>query len=195
MSDPSDITLLLRRFGDGGGAADELLPLVYDSLQRIARSWLRRERDEHTLQATALVHEAYIRLVGGQELEWQHRSHFFQTASEAMRRVLIDHARKHRSQKRGGGRRRVPLSQLDLAADNDYLEVVALDDALSRLEQEDERAARIVKLRYFAGLEVREVAVALAISERTAAREWAFARARLYELMGYDDTDDSQSSG
>ncbi len=186
MSEPSDVTRLLQEFDQRDDAAEELMPLVYQSLQELARARLRDERGDHTLQATALVHEAWIRIARGRDLGWQERSHFFQTASEAMRRVLIDHARRHTSKKRGQGKRAVPLSRLDLVEERDLDEVLALDEALEQLEQEDARAARIVKLRYFAGLEVKETAEALQISERTVAREWAFARARLFDLMGYE---------
>jgi RNA polymerase sigma factor (TIGR02999 family) len=188
---PSEVTRLLQELGQRADAADELLPLVYENLQSIARARLRTERPGHTLQATALVHEAYVRLVGGQSISWQHRAHFFGVAAEAMRRVLVDHARRHRSQKRGGGRRWVPLADLDLAADNDVEEVLALDDALTALDAEDERAARIVKLRFYAGLSVDQTAEALGISPRTVAREWAFARARLFELLGYEGPPES----
>lgn len=186
MTTPSDVTRLLHELGDRESAQDELLPLVYESLRSIARSRFRKERAGHTLQATALVHEAYVRLVGGQSVPWQHRAHFFGVAAEAMRRVLIEHARAHGSVKRGRDFRALPLAELDLAQENDLDSVVALDEALTALEAEDARAARVVKLRFFAGLSVAETAEALEISERTVAREWEWARARLFELLELD---------
>ena len=186
MTTPSDVTRLLHELGQRDGAEEELLPLVYDSLRAIARSRFRKERADHTLQATALVHEAYVRLVGGDPISWQHRAHFFGIAAEAMRRVLIEHARAHASQRRGDGFRAIPLGELDLAQESDLESVVALDDALTALEDEDDRAARIVKLRFYAGLTVDETAEALEVSPRTVAREWEWARARLFELLGLD---------
>jgi RNA polymerase sigma factor (TIGR02999 family) len=147
---------------------------------------MREERAAHTLQATALVHEAYMRLVGDANISWQSRGHFFRAAAEAMRRILIDHARKRKAQKRGGGRIGLPISVVDLAEDNDPAQVLALDEALKTLEAEDERAAVIVQLRFFAGLSVDETADATGLSRRTVLREWAFARARLFELLATD---------
>lgn len=187
MSEPSDVTRLLQQLGRHDAAAADLLPMVYETLRSIARARLRRERPDHTLQATALVHEAYVRLLGSEPVPWEHRAHFFAVASEAMRRVLIDHARRHRSKKRGGDRAAVPLSVLDLAAPSDLEQTLALDEALTRLEAEDAKAAQVVKLRFFAGLDVEETAAALGVSERTVAREWAFARARLFELLGQSE--------
>jgi RNA polymerase sigma factor (TIGR02999 family) len=189
MPDPSEVTRLLQELGSRHDAAEQLLPLVYDSLQSIARARLRRERPGHTLQATALVHEAYVRLVGSPPASWRDRAHFLGVASEAMRRVLIDHARRHRSHKRGAGRLPVQLEHLDLADPADLEEVMALDEALGVLEREDARAAEVVKLRFFTGLSIEQAAEALGVSARTVAREWAFARARLFELLGYEPLD------
>lgn len=186
MDDSSQVTRLLQEFGQRDGVDEELLPLVYDNLRAIAQARFRHERPEHTLQATALVHEVYARLVGGAPMDWQHRAHFFRVAAEAMRRVLIDHARAKRSEKRGRDYRWVPLANLDLAADVDLDEVLALDEALTKIESEDERAARVVKLRFYGGLTVDEVAEALQISPRTVAREWEYARARLFDLLELD---------
>jgi RNA polymerase sigma factor (TIGR02999 family) len=189
VSDPSAVTRILSEFAVRPNAAEELLPLVYEELQAMAQRRMREERAGHTLQATALVHEVYVRLVAGESPEWESRAHFFRVAAEAMRRVLIDHARRKRSLKRGGDRKAQPLSDIDLAIDEDPEQIIALDEALSRLESEDERAAEIVKLRFFAGMSVEDTARALEISERTVMREWAFARARLQQLLASDEPD------
>ena len=168
---------------------DELLPLVYDHLRKIAQQRMSEERSDHTLQATALVHEAYLRLVGNDELEWDGRGHFFTAAAQAMRRILIEHARAKGRHKRGGGGRRVPLSVVDLAASEDPTEILAVEDALCRLEEQDPRAAHVVQLRFYAGLSVDETAEVLGISPRTVMREWSYARARLVQEIG-DDSDD-----
>jgi len=179
-SDPGDLTRILQ---GGDAAREELLPLVYGELKGLAANRMRGERGEHTLQATALVHEAWMRLAGNQHIEWRDRRHFYGAAAEAMRRVLIDHARKVRSEKRGGDRERVTLGGSEASPDFDADELLALDEALSRLEAEDARAAAVVRLRFFAGLTMPEVALSLEVSERSAHREWAFARARLFELL------------
>jgi len=145
---------------------------------------MRSERTDHTLQATALVHEAYMKLVGDRDVSWQNRAHFFAAAAEAMRRILIDHARKRKSEKRGGGMARVPITVVDLAAESDPDQILALEEALAQLEREDPRAAKIVNLRFYAGLSVEETVEATGLSKRTVMREWAFARARLVELLG-----------
>lgn len=196
VSDARDeVTRILQQIDRRADAAEELLPLVYDHLRAIAQRRMREERAGHTLQATALVHEAFVKLVGGGGAGggadgggadgpgWESRAHFFRVAAEAMRRILIDHARKRKSVKRGGGATPIPLSVVDLAAEHDPAQIMALDEALETLEAEDARAAEVVKLRFFAGLSVEETAEAMGISERTAMREWAFARARLYELL------------
>lgn len=176
-----DITTLLNRDDSASGA--ELLEQVYDQLRRIAQVRMGEERRDHTLQATALVHEAYAKLLGDAELSWESRAHFFNAAAQAMRRILIDHARTKNAIKRGGEQRRVPISLVDLAQQQDPSEILALEEAMRTLEHEDERAAQIVSLRFFAGLSVERTALALGISERTVIREWTFARARLFELM------------
>lgn len=180
------VTRLLAEIPDRGEAASELMPLVYEQLHAIARQRMREERAAHTLQATALVHEAYMRLVGDAEISWQSRGHFFRMAAEAMRRILIDHARKRKAQKRGGGKSGLPISVVDLASVDDPDRVLALDEALTTLEEEDPRAAQIVQLRFFAGLSVDDTAESMGISRRTVMREWAFARARLFELLDAD---------
>ena len=183
---PSEVTRLLQELGHREGAADELLQIVYQRLQSIAQARLRTERPGHTLQPTALVHEAYLRIAGGQSIPWQSRAHFFRVAAEAMRRVLVDHARRVRSEKRGGDRICVPITNVELGAEDGVDEIFALHEALGVLEVEDPRAASIIKLRFYAGLNIDQTAEALEISPRTVARKWAFARARLFELMGYD---------
>ena len=169
---------------DNADALGELLPLVYDELRDLAARRMNKERGHHTLQATALVHEAWMRLAGDKDMAWQGRRHFFGAAAEAMRRVLVDHARKVKADKRGGDRARVTLSLGDLVQDDDPDRVLALDEALGALAEEDARAAEVARLRYFAGLSVQETALALDVSERTVMREWSYARARLAELLG-----------
>ena len=162
---------------------EAILPHVYEELRSIARQRMARERSDHTLQATALVHEAYGRLLGSEERGWDDRGHFFAAAAQAMQRVLVDHARRVSSEKRGGDRMRVtlgaPESPVELEADR----VLALDEALEALAKEDEKAAQVTRLRFLVGLTVEETARALDISERSVAREWSFARARLMNLL------------
>jgi RNA polymerase sigma factor (TIGR02999 family) len=177
------VTRILQSFNDREGAAEELLPLIYEQLRAIAQRRMAGERSDHTLQATALVHEAFVRLIGDREISWESRGQFFGAAAEAMRRILIDHARRRGSAKRGGGQAPRPLSVVDLATEYDPAEILAVDEALTRLEKEDERAADVVRLRFFAGLDVDETAAALGVSQRTVMREWAFARARLFEML------------
>lgn len=187
--DREEVTLLLKRIGeDSEGAREELLALVYGTLRRIAQNRMKWERKEHTLQATELVHEAYLRIAGDlPEQDWQNRGHFYHAASEAMRRILIEYARKKGSQKRGGDFKRVPSSVLDLAAAEDMgEEILALDEAFQRLEEMDPRAGEIVRLRFFAGLSVDETAEELKTSRRTVLREWEFARAWMYSQLQGD---------
>jgi RNA polymerase sigma factor (TIGR02999 family) len=178
----SDVTRILKAIDDGDpGAADELLPLVYRELRRLAAAKLAREQPGQTLQATALVHEAYFRLVdGGQEQTWDSRGHFFAAAAEAMRRILIDAARRKASDKRGGGGHRIGLPDLAQPATGDPLDLLALDEALQRLEEEHPDKARLIKLRFFAGLSLEDAAAATGVSRATAQRNWAFARAWLF---------------
>ncbi|HZL34923.1 MAG TPA: ECF-type sigma factor [Tepidisphaeraceae bacterium] len=184
---PEQITRLLGDAVRGNPlAARELLPLVYDQLKSLARHRMSGERAGHTLQATALVHEAYLKLVGDQELAWPGRGQFFAAAAQAMRRILIDHARANGTEKRGGDRRRVPLSVVDLAQRNQSEEIVALDDAVSRLEEVSADMAAIVRLRFYAGLSVEETAQSLGVSPRTVKRQWAGARAWLFRELEYD---------
>jgi RNA polymerase sigma factor (TIGR02999 family) len=191
MSKPEkiDITRLLSDVTAGDQqAADQLLPLVYDQLRAIARQRMNDERTGHTLQATALVHEVYLRLAGGEEIGWESRAHFYFAAAEAMRRILIEHARSRGRVKRGGGCRRVPINIVDLAAEQNFEKILAVDDALCRLDEQDARAAGVVRLRIFAGLSVEETARAMNLSERTVMRDWSFARAWLYNKLKEDDS-------
>ncbi len=165
-------------------ALERLLPLVYDELRELARRRLQRERPDHTLQATALVHEAYIRLVGWDSRPWSDRAHFYRAAAEAMRRILIEHARGRGRAKRGGDRVRVDLEHANLSTWQDPDELLALDEALRRLKDRDPRAAEIVQLRFFAGLSVEETAKALEVSVRTVHREWKFVKAWLFRALG-----------
>ena len=176
-------TRLLSRIDVSSEAKEEFLGLVYEHLREIARKRLSRERREHTLQPTALVHEAYMRLLGDQQLSWEEKDQFFIAASEAMRRILIDHSRRKNSARRGGGEKPTPMNVLELADDGDPELVAGLDDALTRLEKEDPRAGKVVRLRFYSGLSVEETAEIMRVSPRTVAREWAFARARLFQLL------------
>jgi len=183
MTNPNrDITELLNDSEDP--SSSELLDQVYAQLKRIAQTRMSQERPDHTLQATALVHEAYAKLLGDAELSWKSRAHFFHAAAQAMRRILIDHARSKNAAKRGGDQRRVPLGLIDLAESQDPTQIMALEEAMRTLEGEDPRAAQIVSLRFYAGLSVERTALVLELSERTVVREWMFARARLFELLG-----------
>jgi len=157
-------------------APDELLPLVYDDLRRLAHAYFNRESSDHTLQATALVHEAYLRLVKWENVSWQNRAHFFAVAAEVMRKILIDHARKRNAQKRSGGQRVILDDAISFPDKKDF-DVLKLDDALVALEATDARQAKIVELRFFGGLSIEETAYILDISETTVRREWTFAKA------------------
>ncbi len=180
MTDPhDDLTQMLR----SGADEARLLPLVYEELKVLAKSRMTREREDHTLQATALVHEAYMKLARDEQVEWRERGHFFGAASEAMRRILIDHARRVKSDKRGGGAAQVTLGAADSEIQVDVDQALALGDALDALEREDPRAAEVTRLRFFSGLSVEETAEALGSSVRSVYREWSYARARLFELL------------
>ena len=178
---PSDISQLLREWGDGNRAAlEELLPLVYDELHRQAERYLRRERIGHSLQTTALIHEAYVRLIDQRNVQWQSRTHFFAIAAQMMRRVLIDYARAKHREKRGGDNLRLSLDAADVVAtDENSVDLIALDEALKRLAELDEQQARVVELRYFGGLTLDETAEVLQISRATTARDWEVAKAWL----------------
>lgn len=165
-------------------AAGELLPLVYAELRRLAARHLRGEQQGHTLEPTALVHEAYLKLFGGGPRGWEDRGHFFRAAAAAMRHILIDHARAKRGPKRGGSRGRVPLDLARLAAESDGDEILAVADAISRLELQSPDVAEVVRLRFFAGLSVEDTARALGVSERSVYRDWTYARAWLVRELG-----------
>lgn len=184
MSESGDVTRLLAELaGDGRDAMDHVFPLVYDELHNVARRQLQSERADHTLNATALVHEAYLRLAGAEGIEWCSRAHFFAVAARAMRRILINHAEARNSQKRGGQWRRVELSP-DAAVHRDRdVAMLDLDRALTRLSTLDERQCRIVECRYFAGMSLEETAAGLDISVATVKREWTVARAWLHREL------------
>lgn len=185
MQDPSEITRLLNDAGSGqGDAVERLYPLVYDELRRLAQSQLAGERAGHTLQATALVHEAYLRLVDQTRVEWKNRSHFFAIAAQAIRRILVDYARRRGRKKRGSGAVHVPLDDLmNIPDGGPSTDLVALDDALERLAVENGERARVVEMRFFAGLTAGETAHVLGVSTRTVERHWQFARAWLFRAL------------
>jgi RNA polymerase sigma factor (TIGR02999 family) len=193
MNSPSntsqDITQILREWSDGKREAlDELLPLVYDELRRQAARFLRRERPDHTLQTTALIHEAYLKLVNQRDVDWQSRAHFFAVSAQAMRRILVDYARtkhrdkrtKHRDKRGGDDAVKLPLEEAArVASEETGVDLLALDEALTRLAEIDEQKARIVELRYFSGLSVEETAAVLRVSTKTVERGWTMAKAWL----------------
>lgn len=191
-----EVTRILSSDGGLGRAEmlDRLLPIVYEELRTIAAARLRSENPGHTLQPTALVHEAYLRLMGDEGPAWNNRAHFFYVAGEAMRRILIDHARRRRRLKRGGDRIRVDLDDARLALWPDPDELLAVDEAIRRLEEVDTRATDVVRLRYFVGLTVAETASALDLSERTVMREWSYAKAWLRDALGVS-ADPSREDG
>jgi RNA polymerase sigma factor (TIGR02999 family) len=186
--DSEDVTVLLDRAAVGDReSTDQLLEAVYGQLRRIARQRMQDEKSDHTLQATALVHEAYMRLVrNGEQLQWSSRRHFYVAAAQAMQRILVEHARRKSRLKRGGDRQPVVVNVLDLAKDENLEDVIAIHDAIERLETEDPRAALVTRLRFYTGLSVEETARTMKISERTVMREWAYARAWLREALDPD---------
>ena len=180
MAVTEEITLLLNRISDGDeNAPEKLLLLVYDDLRRLAHAYLSKERSDHTLQATALVHEAYLRLVDWRNASWQNRAHFFSVAAGVMRRVLVDHARRKKAEKRDGFGQKISLDEAVSFAEERELDLVALDDALSDLARIDGRQAKVVELRFFGGLTIEETAEALRVSPATVKNEWTFAKAWL----------------
>ena len=179
----NQVTQLLFRWREGDrDALEELMPLVYDELRRLARHYLSQERSDHTLQSTALVHEAYLRLAGQNPPEWQNRAHFFGIAARIMRQILVEHARSRAADKRGGGVCKVTLEDFDIAHETD-LDVVALDKALNDLSELDAQQGKIVELRFFGGLTIEDTSEVLGISPATVKRDWVTARAWLYRAM------------
>jgi RNA polymerase sigma factor (TIGR02999 family) len=182
----SEVTHILSAIEQGDPhAAEQLLPLVYDELRKLAAQRLAQEKPGQTLQATALVHEAYLRLVDvARAQQWNSRGHFFAAAAEAMRRILVEQARRKKSIKAGGRRQRIQLDEGQLAAPNRVVDLIALDEALDRLAEHDHRKAEVVKLRYFAGMSIQQAAEALGIAESTADADWAYAKAWLRVELG-----------
>ncbi len=180
LSPRQEVTQVLLDWGKGAADAPErLMPLVYDELRRLARQYLQRERSDHTLQATGLVHEAYLRLVDQTSTTWQNRAHFFGVAAHVMRRILVDYARSHRAEKRGGSREKIMFEEELAPAAERTVDLIALDDALNDLDALDPRQSRIVELRFFGGLTNEEIGTVLDISPRTIKREWRLAKAWL----------------
>src|SRR5262245_66160819 len=190
----NDVTRILSEIERGDPkAAEQLLPLVYGELRRLAARKLAHEKPGQTLQATALVHEAYLRLVGAEDPGWDSRGHFFAAAAEAMRRILVENARRKAAAKAGGGRQRVDLDEADAAVEDPFLDLIALDEALTALEAKDKRKADLVRLRYFAGLTVEQAARVLGISASTADNDWAYAKSWLRLAMLGDMADEPES--
>jgi RNA polymerase sigma factor (TIGR02999 family) len=185
-----DVTVLLRAWTDGDPKAlDQLTPIVYDELRRLARRYLRSERRDHSLQTTALVNEAYLRLVDHTRMEWQDRAHFFAVSAQVMRRILVDHARR-RNVKRGRGLRRVSLEEATMIGSERPTDLAALDDALMLLAERDPRKAQVVEMRFFGGLSVEESAEVLGVSPVTVMRDWRTAKAWLYRELSSGTGDD-----
>ena len=192
MSTPETVTDLLVAWGNGDEQAlDRLTPLVYDELRRLAKSYLRRERPDHTLQPTALVNEAYMRLMDLGQLDWQNRAHFIGVAARLMRQILVDHARTRRAAKRGSAGEMLALDSAIAQPDERELDLLAVDEALSKLASLDPEQSRIVELRFFGGLTIEETAEVLGVSPSTAKREWRLARAWLYRKIKAADTRES----
>jgi RNA polymerase sigma factor (TIGR02999 family) len=196
MGSQGDVTSLLIAITKGDPAAEpKLIPLVYAELRKLAGHYMQQERPDHTLQATALVHEAYLRLVRQQEVNWQSKAHFFAIAGRVMRRILVDHARAHTRGKRGGRQQPVPLDQVPLFSEPQSEELLDLDRALTRFAEQYPRQSQIVEMRFFGGLPVEEIAEILNISEKTAKRDWSLARAWLHrELSRATKTDDARTA-
>ncbi|HXG92144.1 MAG TPA: sigma-70 family RNA polymerase sigma factor [Blastocatellia bacterium] len=183
-SQSDEVTQLLIRWSKGDKAAlDELIPIVYAELKKLARRYMGRERLDHTLQTSALINEAYLKLIDNRSTEWQNRSHFFAVAAQIMRHILIDHARSYRYAKRGAGAEKVPLDEAEDLRIHRAEELVALDEALKQLEAVDPRKSRIIELRFFGGLTVEETAEVMGLSPVTVMREWRAAKAWLHQAM------------
>jgi RNA polymerase sigma-70 factor (ECF subfamily) len=189
---PREVTQLLVDWRNGNQSAlDGLLPLVYDELHRLAHNYMGRERPGHTLQTTALVNEAYMRLVNQNQVDWQSRAHFFANAAQVMRHLLVDYARRRKYAKRGGSARQITLDETALVSQERDTDLIALDEALERLAAIDLRKSRIVELRYFGGLSVEETSEVLAVSVITVKREWLKAKAWLYRELSQENHDDA----
>ncbi len=185
MASSRNITQLLVAWSEGDRAAlDELMPLVYDELRGLASAYLARERQGHTLQTTALVHEAYLKLVDQRRVQWQNRAHFFGVAAQMMRRILVSHARAHSAKKRGQGAPPLSLDKAPEVSAKPKVDLVALDEALDRLTEIDPRQGRVVELRFFGGLSIEEAGEVLSLSPATVGREWRMAKAWLYKEFG-----------
>lgn len=184
-----DLTQMLIQLSQGKSqVVDDILPLIYDELRSLASNYLRRERSDHTLQPTALVHEAYIKLIDQTQVKWQNRAHFFGIAANIMRRILVDYARKHHADKRGGDAEKLPLEEeILIVSEGKSAELLALDEALENLAKIDPQKSKIVELRYFGGLSVEETAEVLGVSEITVKRHWRMAKAWLYGQLANDD--------
>ncbi len=185
MNEPANITLLLRRISSGDSTAEQLLfPLIYEELRKLAGSFFRRERPGHTLQATALVNEVYLRMAGQEKVDWKCRAHFFAVAASTMRRILIDHARRSGAQKRGARGHRIELDDGLIVSEEKLDLMVTIDEALDRLALQDERQAKIVEMRFFGGLTEEEIGLLLGLSERTVKRDWVVAKRWLRAELG-----------
>ena len=191
---PIDVTMLLRDVSSGSQSAlEKLVPVVYEELRRLAACYLRQERSEHTLQATALVHEAYLRLVDQRNTNWKNRNHFFGVAAHLMRRVLLIHARDRRAAKRGGAAQKISLDEIAIFSSAQADEFVYLDELLNRLSALDARQAKVVELRYFAGLSIEETAELLGVAPATVKRDWVMAKAWLARELGRRQTSPANS--
>ena len=189
MNTEKDVTQVLNRVSEGDrGAAEELLPLVYEDFRSLAKMYMSRESYSHTLQPTALVHEAFLKLIDQTRVDWQGRTHFFAVGAQAMRRILVDHARRKRREKHGGTLDRIELDDDVALSPQSDQDVLALEEALEKLETVDERQSKIVELRFYAGLTVKEVAEVLGVSKRTIEAEWTMVRAWLRKELSADNT-------
>lgn len=182
---PNNITILLNQVTKGDNIAlNEILPIVYNELRKISSKYLRNEYRKHTLQTTELVHEAYLKLIGSNQLSWESRYHFFRIAAKSMRQILVDYARKKKSLKRGEGKTQLPLEEANIIVGESEEQILNLNDALNKLEALGERSSKVVELRFFSGLSLEETAEVLDVSVATVKRDWKFAKAWLYREMG-----------
>jgi RNA polymerase sigma factor (TIGR02999 family) len=185
-----NLTQMLVQLSEGNSQmVEDILPLIYNELRKLAGNYLRRERSDHTLQPTALVHEAYIKLIDQTQVKWQNRAHFFGIAANIMRRILVDYARQHKAEKRGGAAEKLPLEEeILIVSEGKSAELLALDEALENLAKMDPQKSKIVELRYFGGLSVEETAEVLGVSEITVKRHWRMAKAWLYGQLAHEDS-------